>query len=96
MRDTDLYDLAKQFMEERLERHSDQGVAEHIRVNRAQGLQAEKRNIRCRSCGTTTACVRWTDPAGQIADTWGYMEFNEPDGNVCTNCLGEPYMGELF
>lgn len=56
---------------------------------------ADIKMITCNQCGGTLKAVRWTErKGGQIADTWGYVEFD--DETVCHRCLHEGYIGDIY
>lgn len=56
-------------------------------------FKCEIKNIACSRCRRDIEVVRWTD-AGEVVDTWGYLECDSE--NVCHECLDEGYIGDIF
>jgi hypothetical protein len=60
-------------------------------TNLARGYEPTLLTITCVRCQRAKNAVRWTYD-GRLADSWGYVEFDDP-GNVCSDCLGESFIG---
>jgi hypothetical protein len=62
--------------------------------NLARGYEPALLTITCVNCHRATMAVRWTR-GGRLRDSWGYVQFDDP-GNVCSNCLGESFIGPVM
>jgi len=57
--------------------------------HRARGYVPERVTVDCDRCHGKSQGIRWTDAAGRIVNSWGFIEFERT--RRCYRCLDEGY-----